>query len=122
MAALKEGAIGRLDTTSLSALRFESAGGKLEIPFGRIDSYHYSQEVAHHLGVLPAIAVGLIRKRQQKHFVRLAFHDDSNAPQVVVFEIPKQMPKTLLATLQAGAPQACQPMIGGRCSQELALR
>src|SRR5437879_12460139 len=37
---------------------------KLEILFAKIDSFEYSQEVARHLGVLPAIAVGLIRDRK----------------------------------------------------------
>jgi hypothetical protein len=120
VSTLKEGTIGHLDTNSTVSLKFESASGRVEIPFAKIDSYNYSQEVAHHLGVLPAIAVGLVRKRQRRHFFRILFRDDANAPQVAVFEVPKQAPQTLLAILQARAPQACKPMFGGKCAQEWA--
>jgi hypothetical protein len=116
---LKEGAIGRLDTSSSASLKFESAGGKLEIPFAKIDSYTYSQEVARHLGVLPAMVVGMVKKRQRRHFFRISFHDEANAPQVAVFEVPKQMPKTLLAVLQARAPQSCKPLGAGPCAQPI---
>ena len=67
---LKEGMIGRLITSSPTELTFDSAGSQLVIPFARIESYEYSQQVARHLGVVPAIATGLIRHRQKRHFLR----------------------------------------------------
>jgi len=114
---LKQGIVGRLDTSSFVSLTFEYSGSKLEIPFAKIDSFEYSQEVARHLGVLPAIAVGLIRKRQRRHFFHISYHDESNASQVAVFEVPKQMPSTLLAILQNRASQRCkrQPLV--KCAQ-----
>jgi hypothetical protein len=120
---IKEGTIGHLDTASLVSLKFESPNGNVEIPFAKMDSYSYSQEVSHHLGVLAAMAVGLVRKRQRRHFFRITFHDETNAPQAAVFEVPKQMPRTLLAILQARAPQGCKRPLGqGRdvpmCGQE----
>ncbi len=108
-AALKEGTLGRLNTTSQTALVFESAGNTLIIPYAKIASFEYSQKVARHLGVLPAIAVGLMKKRQRRHFVQINYHDDSSVSQVAVFEVPKQMPRTFLAVLQARAPQGCRP-------------
>ncbi len=98
-------------------LTFEYSGSKLEIPFAKIDSFEYSQEVARHLGVLPAIAVGLIRKRQRRHFFHISYHDESNASQVAVFEVLKQMPSTLLAILQNRTSQRCkrQPLV--KCAQ-----
>jgi hypothetical protein len=62
---LKEGDLGRLDITSQSTLTFEYSGGKAAIPFDKIDSFEYTQQVARHLGVLPAIAVGLVKRRQR---------------------------------------------------------
>jgi hypothetical protein len=113
---LKEGALGKLDAASPEELAFESSGSKLQIPFAKIDLFEYSQRVAHHLGVLPAIGVGLLKKRQRKHFVRIAFHDENNAPQVAIFEVPKKMPRTLLAILQLRAPQGCRPQAYAKCS------
>ncbi|HUJ82233.1 MAG TPA: hypothetical protein VLW83_10130, partial [Candidatus Acidoferrales bacterium] len=98
-----------LDTTSETTLSFEYAGNKLLIPYAKIDSFDYSQQVARHLGVLPAIAVGLVRKRQRRHFIQISYRDESNVSRVAVFEVSKQMPRTLLAILRNRAPQGCTP-------------
>jgi hypothetical protein len=118
---LQKGASGRLDTSSQSSLVFESAGNKIEIPYTQIDSYAFSEEVAHHLGVLPVIAVALVKKRERKHFLSIVYHNEGNETQVVIFEVPKQAPRVLLAILQARAPQGYktpQPpastLVGGR--------
>ena len=112
---LKEGSLGKLDTTSQIELVFVSSSVRLAIPYASIDSYELSQQVAHHLGVLPAIAVSLVKKRQRKHFLRIAYHDESKTPQVAIFEVPKKMPLTLLAILQQRAPQACKPQPCVKC-------
>jgi hypothetical protein len=112
---LKEGVSGKLDTSSQTVLNFDYPGGKLVIPFEMIDSYEYSQRVARHLGVLPAIAVGLVKRRQRKHFLRISYHDESKAPQVAIFEVSKEMPHALLAILQVRAPQGCKPPTNARC-------
>ena len=108
-AALKEGTLGTLNTTSQTELAFDSAGNTLAIPYARIDSFEYSQEVARHLGVLPAIAVGLVRKRQRRHYFQIRYRDNNSVTQVAIFEVPKQMPPSLLAILQTRAPQGCAP-------------
>ena len=112
---LKSGDSGKLEVRSATVLGFASSSGRFAIPFANIDSYEHSQEVAHHLGVLPAIAVGLVKKRRRKHFLRISFHDDGNSPQVVVFEMPKTMPRTVLAILQQRVPQGCKPQALDRC-------
>jgi hypothetical protein len=115
--SMKEGMIGRLDTTSPAELKFESSGSKLAIPFAKIDSYEYSQQVARHLGVLPAIGVGLVKRRQRKHFLRISYRDESDTSQVAIFEVPKQMPSILLAILQERAPQGCKPSLAEKCTK-----
>jgi len=116
--ALQAGVLGRLDTTSETALSFEYAGSKLAIPYAKIDSYKYYEQVARHLGVLPAIAVGMVKRRQQRHFFQIGYRDESNLNQVAVFEVSKQMPQTLLAVLLARAPQGCKPSNAPKCSQK----
>jgi len=115
VASLAAGAVGRLDTTSETALSFEYSGNKLVIPYARIESFQYTEEVARHLGVLPAIAVGLVKKRQRRHHFQISFRDDGNVSQVAIFEVPKQMPPTLLAVLRTRAPQACKPAYAMTC-------
>jgi hypothetical protein len=114
--ALKEGTAGRLDTSLDTALQFEYSGGKVSIPFVKIDSFEYTEKRARQLGVLPTIAIGLFKHLQRRHFFRIAYHDEDNAPQVAVFEVPKQMPQTLLAVLQTRAPQGCKVPV--RCGRK----
>jgi len=102
---IDSGATGELNTTSNTALIFQNSGTKLEIPYAAIQSSQYSRELARHLGFLPAIAVGLLRARQRRHFFHISYRDPNNVPQVAVFEVPKQMPRTLQAVLDARARQ-----------------
>lgn len=114
-AGLHEGDAGKFDLQSATELAFVSAAGRLAIPFGKIDSYGHTQVVARHLGVVPAVAVGLVKKRQSKHYLRIAYHDENNTPQVVIFEVPKQMPMTLMAVLAQRVPQGCKPAVAEKC-------
>ncbi|MGA9306935.1 MAG: hypothetical protein WBW31_16135 [Candidatus Sulfotelmatobacter sp.] len=107
--ALPAGAVGRLDTTSEESLTFEYSGAKVLIPYSQIESFEYSTEVTRHLGVIPAIAVGLIKKRQRRHYFRISYRSADNVSQVVVLEVPKHMPRTLQAVLMSRAPQTCNP-------------
>ena len=107
---LTAGTVGRLDTTSDTSLIFEHAGNKVEIPYASIESHKYSKEVARHLGVLPTIAVGLLKVRQHRHFFRISYRvPGAAAAQVVIFEVPKQMPRTLEAILQTRATATWKP-------------
>jgi hypothetical protein len=119
---VQNGTIGRLDITSLASITFEYSGNKLVIPYAKIVSFEYSQEVARHLGVLPAIAVGLVKKRQRKHYFRISFQDDSGAPEVAVFEVSKRTPKTLLPILQSRSPRACHQPKSPACGESWSLK
>jgi hypothetical protein len=107
--ALRAGVVGRLDTTSEKSLTFDYSGAKLLIPYADIQSFEYSTEVTRHLGVMPAIAVGLVKMRRHRHYFRISYRGADVVSQVAVFEVPKQMPRTLRAVLQARAPQSCKP-------------
>lgn len=112
--SISPGAVGRFDTTSDASLIYQSAGRKIEIPYASIESHQYTCEIAHRLGFLPTIAVGLLKVRQRRHFLRIAYRDAAHKDsiQVVVFEVPKQMPRTLQPILDARAPRpgaSCVP-------------
>jgi phosphatidylglycerophosphate synthase len=118
-----QGTIGGFDTMSPEALVFKftasgSAAGEVDIAYKNIGSFEYSTEVAHHLGVLPAVAVGLVKRRERRHFFTIKFTDSSDVPQAAIFEVPKGDPPGLLAILRARAPRACRlPGLNcGRCS------
>jgi len=105
---LTAGLVGRLDTTSETSVAFEYASNRLVIPYAAIESFQYTTEVTHHLGVLPGIAVALLKKRQRRHFFRISYRDADRTKQVAVFEVPKYMPRTLKAILETRAPQPSQ--------------
>jgi len=98
-----------LDTTSEKSLTFETSGKKLLIPYADIQSFEYSTEVTRHLGVLPAIAIGLVKMRRRRHYFRISYRGADNVSQVAIFEVPKHMPRMLRAVLEARAPQTCKP-------------
>jgi hypothetical protein len=113
---VKEGAVGTLDTTSETALVFEYAGRKLALPYGRMQSWEYSNRPAHTLGVLPTIAIAMLKRPQRRHFFRISYRDEDNSPQVAIFEVSKQSPQSLVAILQTRAPQSCKPQPHLRCA------
>jgi hypothetical protein len=103
------GVIGHLDTTSATSLIFEQAGNKVAIPYASIESYEYSKDVTRHLGVLPAIAVGLVKMRRHSHYFSISYRTEIGGPaQIVVLEVPKDMPRTLRAILDTRAPGTCR--------------
>jgi phosphatidylglycerophosphate synthase len=108
-----QGTIGSFDTRSAAVLvfKYDVPGGgpsEVEIAYKNIGGFEYSTEVAHHLGVLPAVAVGLVKRRERKHFFTFKFTDSSGVAQAAIFEVPKNDPPGLLAVLNARAPQACR--------------
>ena len=105
--AVKANAVGQLDLTSETVMKFESTGGQFAIPYKAIQSFEYTQQLTHHLGVLPAIAVGLSRTRKHRHYFQIVFRDQSDVAQIVMLEVPKQMPRTIQAVLEARAPGTC---------------
>jgi hypothetical protein len=105
---LTSGVIGRLDTTSTTSLTFARAGNKVEIPYASIESYEYSKDVTPHRG-------GAVRDRGRagqdaptqpllQHL--LPHRSPGRLAQIVVLEVPKDMPRSLQAILQTRAPQA----------------
>ena len=97
---LTAGVSGHLDTTAKSSLIFENGAKKLAIPYESIQSFEYSKEVSRELGVLPTIAVGLLKPRQHRHLFRIVYRIE-NSNQVAIFEVPKEMPRVLQAVLEA---------------------
>jgi CDP-diacylglycerol--glycerol-3-phosphate 3-phosphatidyltransferase len=105
---------GVLDMTSPATLLFKFSGangapGQIEIPYRNIRVFEYRKEVAHHLGVLPAVAVGLVKMRERRHLFSISYTDSSEAIQVAMFEVGKRDQPALLEVLRARDPQICKP-------------
>ena len=113
--AVPTGSSGALDTSSTTALIFRpvAAGTPLRIDYDRMQNVSYTAEVAHHLGVLPAIAVGLFARRLRLHRFAITFLDEAGASQTVLLEVPKEEAAFLVPLFRARAhactakPQQC---------------
>jgi phosphatidylglycerophosphate synthase len=115
--SVAQGTIGSFDLTSSTALAFKypvpgASANEVAIEYTNIRGYSYTSEVAYHLGVLPAIAVGLLKSRERRHFLTIRYVDEADVAQAAVFEVAKSDPPALLAVLRARASQACgSPML-----------
>jgi hypothetical protein len=103
---------GVLDTASPVALVFKftapSGGpGEVGIDYASMRTFEYHDEVAHHLGVLPAIAVGLVARRERRYFFTITYADPSAVTQVAIFEVSRSDVAALRALLQARVPGIC---------------
>jgi hypothetical protein len=104
-AGLKLDDMGTLDVTQTATMAFATANSKVSIPYDQITSFYYSEEVAHHLGLLPAIAVGLVKARRQKHFLHISYRDPSGGVQTVLLEVSKDAVSALRTTIEARTPK-----------------
>ena len=118
VATVAPGTVGKLDTTNEKDLRFVAGAAALNIPYARIESYQYTEEVAHHLGALPTLAIVMIKYRQRRHYFRISYRDENDKPQSVVLEVSKEMPKAVSAVLEARVPKACIGTRSGSCTRE----
>jgi hypothetical protein len=114
-ANMKDGTLGRFAMDAKEAIAFVYSSGTFTIPFSSLESYESSDRVARHLGVVPAIAVGLVRHRQRRHFFEFHYQDQNHVAQVAIFEVPKDLPPMLLGILQARVPSACKPETTSPC-------
>jgi hypothetical protein len=112
-----DGTVGHLDTSSAVALEFHSGAGKFSIPYAGITLYQYREESKYHLGVLPAIAVGLFAPWAKLHFVTITWHGEQDTSEVVTLELSKSSTEALLALLSARATGACRPGSGKVCGR-----
>jgi hypothetical protein len=112
------GTVGKLDTVNEKELRFIAGASVISMPYAKIDSYQYTEEVAHHLGVLPTLAIVMIKYRQRRHYFRISYRDENDKPQSVVLEVAKEMPKAISAVLESRVPKACNGSRSGSCRRE----
>ncbi len=113
-AGISSDTIGTLDTTSPTTLIFKyirpnGTPGQIDIKYENIRSFEYRNDVRHHLGVLPAIAVGLLAARQRTYTFSISYADSSEAVQVAIFDVAKRDQPAILQVLRARDPHICRP-------------
>jgi hypothetical protein len=84
---------------SAEAYLRSSQATRFSIAYDKIKKIEYHKEVAFHLGVAPAIVVGLIKKRERKHFFTITYTDEAGVRQAAVFEVAKDAPSVVTCRL-----------------------
>lgn len=112
-AAVAPETVGALDTSSPTTLFFryqkpDGTAGEIGIHYAAIKTAWPSNEVTHHLGVAPAIAVGLLAPRRRRYFITLTWVDEGGIAQAAQLEIPKHAQQPIMAVIRARMPQPCQ--------------
>lgn len=109
------GAEGTLDATVAAGLEFHSKAGEFSIPYAQMNECEFHSEVKVHLGVAPAIAVALVKKRAKNYFLTITWQAKDDVPQVATLELSKTEAQGLLPILQARASGACHQRPGQYC-------
>jgi CDP-diacylglycerol--glycerol-3-phosphate 3-phosphatidyltransferase len=111
-AAVARDTVGSFDVSSPTSLVFafhraDGSTGQIAIDYVKIRSYEYQDEVAHHLGVLAAIGVGLVTHRERRYTFTITYGDAAGVAQVAIFEVAKADEPAVHAVLRARDPQLC---------------
>ncbi len=112
-----ESSTGTLNTSSPAALEFHSGASQFAIPYTAITSYSARDENRFRLGVLPAIAVGVLKARSKRHFVTIAWKDEKGTANVVTFEMSHEHSVGLMSILRVRARKACV-LMDSRCDYQ----
>lgn len=122
VATVKEGTAGTIDKISPTAVVFRSGSDQFQIPFARITSFRYHEESQLHVGVLPAIAVGLFRAWPKRHLITITWTGESAVPEVATLEASKSVVDGILELMRARAPEACRPGARGQAPESCGAR
>jgi hypothetical protein len=101
MTAIKEKTEGKSSTADEKIFVFEYPGGKLTIPYDRINSLEYGQKAGRRVGVAIAVTPLALFSKKRKHYLTVGFTDENEKQQAAVFELGKNIVRVTLATLEA---------------------
>ncbi len=101
VSSLKEGTEGTASAKDEKVFVFQHAGGKLEVPYDRINDLEYGQKAGRRVGVAIAVTWVALFSKKRKHFLTLGFKDENDKQQAAVFELGKNIVRVTLASLEA---------------------
>ncbi len=101
VASLKEGTEGISSAKNENVFLFSYPGGKLEIPYDRVNSLEYGQKAGRRLGLAIAVTWMALFSKKRKHFLTIGYLDDHDRQQAAVFELGKNVVRVTLASLEA---------------------
>jgi hypothetical protein len=101
VSSIKEGTEGTSSAKDENVFVFTHSGGKLEIPYERINDLEYGQKAGRRLGVAVAVTWVALFSKKRRHFLTLGYKDENDKQQAAVFELGKNVVRVTLASLEA---------------------
>ncbi len=105
VASVKERSEGVPLTTDEKVFVFTFRDGdketKLTVPCDRINDLEYGQKAGRRLGLALTVSPGLLLSKKRKHFITIGYQDENDKQQAAVFELGKDIVRTMLASMEA---------------------
>jgi len=106
--AIPQDTEGKLDTSDQKVMHFASKKGSFDIPYDGISSIEYGQKSGRRIAVAILVTPLALLSKKRKHFLTLGYKDRDDKQQGVVLELPKDLPATLIALLEARSGVKCE--------------
>ncbi|HVV47628.1 MAG TPA: hypothetical protein VHC72_20595 [Bryobacteraceae bacterium] len=91
----------RLDLSSPDVLIFRSGKTEIRIPYRKVESLEYGQNVSRRYAAAVLISPLLLLSKSRKHFVTIGYEDEAGKQQALVFRVGKGDIRSVLASLEA---------------------
>ena len=91
----------RIDLSGGESLRFQDGANALQIPYARINTLEYGQNVSRRYAEAILISPVFLLAKSRKHFVTLGYVDADGKQQAIVFRVDKGDIRSVLASLEA---------------------
>lgn len=91
----------RLDLTDNSVLLLRFARQEVRIPYQKVNTLEYGQNVSRRYAAAVLISPMLLLSKSRKHFVTLGYVDDDGRQQVVLLRVEKGDIRAVLTGLEA---------------------
>jgi hypothetical protein len=101
VSSIKEGSEGVSSAKDEKDFVFTYEGGKLAIPYDRVNDLEYGQKAGRRLGLAIAVTWMALFSKKRKHFLTVGYKDENDKQQAAVFELGKNIVRVTLASLEA---------------------
>lgn len=99
--SIKEGTEGVSSTTDEKAWIFDYKKGKLAIPYEKVTELEYGQKAGRRVAVAILVSPLALFSKKRKHYLTITYLDESGKQQAGVFELGKDVVRTMLASIEA---------------------
>ena len=91
----------RLDVTSSDVLIFHCGKSETRVPYAKINTLEYGQNVSRRYAAAVLISPVLLLSKTRKHFLTIGFADAEDRQQAMVLRVDKGDIRSILASLEA---------------------